>query len=90
MHDRTGSLRTPLCDRPGCDRPVLLAGIGGVARSGPAAAVASAGGVGMLGVVRESPGLIAAEVTALRAATDRPFAVNVIPSATGCIARIPK
>lgn len=76
------SLRTPLCDLLGCKAPVLLAGMGGVSRWELAAAVANAGGYGMLGMVREDPALIAAEVTALRDATDRPFAVNLIPAAT--------
>ncbi len=35
-----------------------------------------------MGMVRESPDLIASEVTALQTATDRPFAVNLIPAAT--------
>ncbi len=76
------SLHTSLCDLLGCDVPILLAGMGGVSRWELAAAVANAGGYGMLGMVREDPALIAEEVTALRAATDRPFAVNVIPVAT--------
>lgn len=75
-------LRTPLCNLLGCEVPVLLAGMGGVARSELAAAVAVAGGYPMLGMVRESPELIETEIAALGAATDRPFAVNVIPSAT--------
>ncbi|GKY87475.1 NAD(P)H-dependent flavin oxidoreductase [Sinisalibacter aestuarii] len=79
---RETSLRTPLCALLGCDHPVLLAGMGGVSRWELAAAVANAGGYGILGMVRESPALIAAEVAALRAATDRPFAVNLIPAAT--------
>ena len=66
----------------GCDVPVLLAGMGGVAHWELAAAVANAGGYGMLGMVREPVSLIESEVTALRAATDRPFAVNLIPAAT--------
>ncbi|MBY6058844.1 NAD(P)H-dependent flavin oxidoreductase [Leisingera daeponensis] len=73
---------TALCSLLGCDYPVLLAGMGGVSRWELAAAVANAGGFGMLGMVRESPALITEEVTRLRAATDRPFAVNVIPAAT--------
>ena len=32
-------LRTPVCDLLGCDYPILLAGMGGVARSGLVAAV---------------------------------------------------
>ncbi|SFN82558.1 nitronate monooxygenase [Roseovarius lutimaris] len=75
-------IRTPLCDLLGCDVPILLAGMGGVSRWELAAAVANAGGYGMLGMVREDPSLIKQEVTALRAATDRPFAVNLIPAAT--------
>lgn len=77
-----GALHTPLCDVLGCDVPILLAGMGGVARWELAAAVANAGGYATIGMVREDPDLIAREVAALRAATDRPFAVNLIPAAT--------
>ncbi|MGX0877866.1 nitronate monooxygenase [Roseovarius sp. MBR-154] len=76
------ALRTPLCDLLGCDVPILLAGMGGVSRWELAAAVANAGGYPTLGMVREAPELIEREVQALRAATDRPFAVNLIPAAT--------
>lgn len=76
------ALYTPLCDLLGCEVPVLLAGMGGVSRWELAAAVANAGGYATLGMVREDPDLIAREVAALRSATDRPFAVNLIPAAT--------
>lgn len=56
--------------------------MGGVARSELAVAVAMAGGYASLGMVRERPELIAAEIDAVRARTDRPFSVNVIPAAT--------
>lgn len=83
MSGKSGpTLRTPLCDLLGCDVPILLAGMGGVSRWELAAAVAEAGGYAMLGMVREDPALIASEVRALRAATSRRFAVNVIPAAT--------
>lgn len=75
-------LHRPLCSLLGCDVPILLAGMGGVARWELAAAVANAGGYPALGMVRESPDLIATEVSALKAATDRNFAVNLIPAAT--------
>lgn len=75
-------LHNRLCDLLGCEVPVLLAGMGGVARWELAAAVAGAGGFATLGMVREAPALIEAEVRALRAASDRPFAVNIIPAAT--------
>jgi nitronate monooxygenase len=75
-------LRSPVCRLLGCDLPILLAGMGGVARSELVAAVAKAGGYGILGMVRETPELIAQNIAAVRAETDRPFAVNLIPSAT--------
>ncbi|MCF3592695.1 nitronate monooxygenase [Rhodobacteraceae bacterium LMO-12] len=76
------ALHTPLCDTLGCDVPILLAGMGGVSHWELAAAVANSGGYPTLGMVREAPDLIEREVTALRAATNRPFAVNLIPAAT--------
>ena len=75
-------LHTPVCNLLGCDVPILLAGMGGVARSELVAAVAVAGGYGILGMVRETPAFIAQEIDAVRARTDRPFAVNLIPAAT--------
>lgn len=80
--DSMNRLRTPLCSLLGCDVPILLAGMGGVARWELAASVANAGGFPALGMVRESPTFIASEIKALKAATDRPFAVNLIPAAT--------
>ena len=77
-----GSLHTPLCDLLGCDYPVILAGMGGVARAEVAAAVANAGGFPTLGMVREAPSLIASEIRAYRRLSNRPFAVNLIPAAT--------
>jgi nitronate monooxygenase len=76
------TLNTPICGLLGCDYPVVLAGMGGVARSELVAAVSEAGGFGFLGMVREPPELIRAEIASVRAATDRPFGVNLIPAAT--------
>ncbi len=76
------SLHTAGCDLVGCRYPILQAGMGGVARSDLAAAVSIAGGFGCLGMVREPPGLITREIAAVRARTDAPFGVNLIPSAT--------
>jgi nitronate monooxygenase len=56
--------------------------MGGVARSELVAAVTAAGGYGFLGMVRESPDLIAQQIDAVRARTDLPFGVNLIPAAT--------
>lgn len=76
------TLHRPVCDVLGCVYPVVLAGMGGVARAELVAAVTEAGGFGFLGMVREPPELIEAEVQRVRAATDRSFGVNLIPAAT--------
>ena len=76
------ALRTPVLDLLGCELPILQAGMGGVARAELAAAVSNAGGLGCLGMVREAPEFIAAQIGAVREETDRPFAVNLIPAAT--------
>jgi nitronate monooxygenase len=75
-------LRTKASDLLGCDYPILLAGMGGVARAELAAAVSGAGGYGYLGMVRETPETITREIAAVRALTDRPFGVNLIPYGT--------
>ena len=75
-------LRTPVCDLLGCTWPVVLAGMGGVARSALVTAVTRAGGFGFLGMVREPVSLIHREIDAVRTATDLPFGVNLIPAAT--------
>ena len=46
-------LHRPVCDLLGCTYPIVLAGMGGVARSELVAAVTEAGGFGFLGMVRE-------------------------------------
>lgn len=66
----------------GCRHPIISAGMGGPACSELAAAVSNAGGFGLLGMVREPPAVIAREIAAVRAATDRPFGVNLIPTGT--------
>ena len=79
------ALHTPVCDVLGCTYPVVLAGMGGVARSELVAAVTKAGGFGFLGMVREPPALIEAEVARVREVTGRPFGVNIIPAATNSV-----
>lgn len=76
------SLFTPLCELLECRYPILLAGMGGVARHRLASAVSEAGGFPALGMVREPCERIHAEVLALRETCAKPFAVNLIPRAT--------
>lgn len=78
----SSSARRALCDLLGCTHPIVLAGMGGVARSELVAAVTVAGGFGFLGMVREPPSLIATEVERLRARGVERFGVNIIPAAT--------
>lgn len=76
------TLTTSLTKRLGCRYPIISAGMGGPARSELAAAVSEAGGFGLLGMVRESPDLIAREIAAVRQRTAKPFGVNLIPFST--------
>ncbi|MGE4335152.1 MAG: DUF6306 domain-containing protein [Pigmentiphaga sp.] len=82
-------LHTPLCDLLGCRYPLILAGMGGVARADLVTAVTLAGGFGFLGMVREPPALIRDEVEKVRQGTEASFGVNLIPAATepGLLAR---
>ncbi|GAB2179529.1 NAD(P)H-dependent flavin oxidoreductase [Dongia sp. agr-C8] len=82
MDEATETIVTPLTARLGCRHPIISAGMGGPARSELAAAVSQAGGFGLLGMVRESPALIAREIAAVRQRTNRAFGVNLIPACT--------
>ncbi len=75
-------LHRPVCDLLGCTYPVVLAGMGGVARSELVTAVTEAGGFAFLGMVREPVDLIQSEVAALRGRRIDRFGVNLIPAAT--------
>jgi nitronate monooxygenase len=76
------ALYQPVCDLLGCTWPIVLAGMGGVARADLVTAVTLAGGFGFLGMVREPTELIRDEVRQIRTRTDRKFGVNLIPAAT--------
>lgn len=76
------ALDTPLLSALGCRVPILLAGMGGVARHRLAAAVAHAGGFGCMGMVREPVERIREEIRAFRALSAARFAINLIPAAT--------
>jgi nitronate monooxygenase len=78
----TPTISTALTRRLNCRHPIISAGMGGPARAELTAAVSEAGGFGLLGMVRESPALIAREIAEVRRRTDKPFGVNLIPFAT--------
>jgi nitronate monooxygenase len=75
-------LHRPVCDLLGCRYPLVLAGMGGVARAELVAAVSHAGGFGFLGMVREPVERIRTEIEAVRQAGIERFGVNLIPAAT--------
>jgi NAD(P)H-dependent flavin oxidoreductase YrpB (nitropropane dioxygenase family) len=67
---------TPFTELVGCDLPIQLAGMGGVSTPSLCAAVSAAGGLGMLG--GSGTGEVASDMSAVAAATDRPFGVNFL------------
>ena len=76
--DTKSALHTPLCDLLGIRYPICQAGMGWVARSGLAAAVSEAGGLGVIAAAHGSPDYLREEIRRVRDATDRPFGVDVL------------
>jgi len=70
--------RTSLCDLLGIEYPIVQAGMGGVAGPRLAAAVSTAGGLGILGSTMTSPEDVRKVIREVRALTDRPFGVNLL------------
>lgn len=71
-------LTTPLCQTLGIQVPVVQAPIGSAAGPQLAAAVAAAGGLGMLALTWLTPAQAVAQIRRIRRATGRPFGVNVV------------
>jgi NAD(P)H-dependent flavin oxidoreductase YrpB (nitropropane dioxygenase family) len=71
-------LRTRVCELLGIEHPIVLGGMGTGTSPELVAAVSSAGGLGILGASRQSAEELAREVAAIRAATDRPFGLNLL------------
>jgi enoyl-[acyl-carrier protein] reductase II len=81
------TLRTPICDLLGIEKPVFLAGMGGVAYARVCAAVSEAGGYGTLGMASEPPARIREEMRQVRALTDKPFGVDLLAALPETIER---
>jgi enoyl-[acyl-carrier protein] reductase II len=75
------ALRTRLTDALQIEHPVMLAGMGGVSYSRLAAAVSEAGGFGCLGASTMSHEQMNDEIAATRAATAKPFGVDLLTAA---------
>lgn len=71
-------LRTRFTTLVGVEHPVVLGGMGVGTSAALVSAVSAAGGLGVLGCTHLPPARIAAEVAAIRAATDRPFGLNFL------------
>ncbi|MEU8228042.1 nitronate monooxygenase [Actinoplanes sp. NPDC048967] len=71
-------IRTPLCERLGIDVPLVQAPIGSAAGPELAAAVADAGGLGMLALTWRGAGPARDDIRRVRRLTARPFGVNLV------------
>lgn len=70
--------RAKLCDLLGIEVPVILAGMGGVARADLVAAISNAGGLGVIGAAAMEPDELRAEIRRVKEMTDKPFGVDIL------------
>lgn len=73
---RAKTMRTAVTELFGIKYPVLLAGMGRVARPKMVAAVSNAGGLGILGTGPSPPELTREYIREVRSLTDKPFGAN--------------
>ena len=71
-------LTTRLTQKLGIRHPIVQAPIGSLARAELAAAVSSAGGLGMLGMPFQPPEFVRAQIRIMRTMTTKPFGVNFL------------
>jgi len=71
-------LRTRICALLGIEHPIVLGGMAGATSPELVAAVSTAGGLGVLGSTRQNPEELARDAAAIRAATTRPFGLNLL------------
>ncbi len=76
-------MRTRLTDMLNIEHPVMLAGMGGVSYAALVAAVSEAGGIGTLGASTMAVGELPDEMKAVRAATSKPFGVDLLTAMPG-------
>jgi enoyl-[acyl-carrier protein] reductase II len=71
-------VRTRLTQLLEIEHPLMLAGMGGVSYAPLVAAVSEAGGFGCLGASTMSADMLVEQMAAVRAATDKPFGVDLL------------
>jgi enoyl-[acyl-carrier protein] reductase II len=76
-------VQTRLTEMLGIEHPVMLAGMGGVSYAPLVTAVSEAGGFGCLGASTMSTDRMVEEIDAVRAATDKPFGVDLLTAMPG-------
>ena len=81
------ALRTRLTELLDIEHPVMLAGMGGVSYSALVAAVSDAGGIGTLGASTMGVDELPKEMAAVRAATSKPFGVDLLTAVPGQVER---
>ena len=79
-------MHTRLTELLGIEHPVMLAGMGGVSYAAVASAVSAAGGFGCLGASTMGNEKMVEEMAAVRAATDKPFGVDLLTAMPGGMA----
>ena len=76
-------MKTRLTEILGIEHPVMLAGMGGVSYAPLVTAVSEAGGFGCLGASTMSNQQMVAEIAEVKAATDKPFGVDLLTAMPG-------
>jgi enoyl-[acyl-carrier protein] reductase II len=72
------TIRTRLTDLLGIEHPVIQGGMAWTATAGLVAAVSNAGGAGVIGAGHMPTDILRTEIRNAKAATDRPFGVNLM------------
>jgi enoyl-[acyl-carrier protein] reductase II len=70
-------IRTVLCDMLGIAHPIIQGGMAWISDAELVSAVSQAGGLGVIGSGSAPTDWVAAQISAVRARTDKPFGVNV-------------
>ncbi|HEX2284629.1 MAG TPA: nitronate monooxygenase [Mycobacterium sp.] len=81
-------IRTPLTELVGVEHPVVQTGMGWVAGAQLVSATANAGGLGILASATMTLDELATAISQVKAATDRPFGVNIRADATDAADRV--
>ena len=81
-------LRTPLTELVGIEHPVVQTGMGWVAGARLVAATSNAGGLGILASATMTLDELQTAVTKVKAATDKPFGINIRADAGDAIDRV--